>query len=98
MLQLEASLRRGALSCDWDPLARLAARRAAASRAASAVLPPVVTPAPAPLEAQLSTPLADASAPGTPNTLATEPGRLHAMLRPCGSGLHHPYMLICTRE
>ena len=77
MLQLEASLRRGALSRDWDPLARLAARQATASRAASEALPPVAVPPPAPPapgEVHPSTPQADASAPGTPNTLAVETG------------------------
>ena len=90
MLQLEASLRRGALSRDWDPLARLGARRAAASRAASEALPPVAAapaPAPAPsrpVEAQPSTPQADASAPGTPKTLPGEFGK------PYQSPMHVP--------
>ncbi len=96
MLQLEASLRRGALSRDWDPLARLAARRAA-----SEALPPVATapatalaPSP-PVKAQPSTPQADASAPGTPKTLSGELGNpyqppMHAPRSP----FHHVY--ICS--
>jgi len=79
MLQLEANLRRGALSRDWDPLARIAARKAAASRAASEALPPVAESAQearsAPVEAQPTTPQADNSAPGTPRTLAADIGK-----------------------
>ena len=80
MLQLESNLRRGALSRDWDPLARIAARKAAASRAASEALPPVPEPAQearsAPVEAQPTTPQADTSAPGTPGTVAADIGKV----------------------
>ena len=75
MLQLEASLRLRALSRDWDPLARLAARRAASEALppVAAALAPASAPSP-PVEAQPSTPQADAPAPGTPQTLSGELG------------------------
>lgn len=92
MLQLEANLRRGVLCRDWDPLARLAARKAtAASRTASEALPPGPTMDPEPaasLDPQPSTPVAGSATPRTLQTLAASTGKRiipvpSGMLAPC---------------
>ena len=80
MLQLEASLRRGGLIKDWDPLARLAARKATqAGRVASEALPPAKQPVQEPAAPvatpQPTMPHTDATAPGTPQTEADEVGK-----------------------
>ena len=79
MLQLEANLRRGSLCQDWDPLARLAARKAtAASRTASEALPPGPATDPEPaasLDPQPSTPQAGNATPRTLETLAATTGK-----------------------
>ena len=80
MLQLEACLRRGALIKDWDPLARLAARKATeAGRVASEGLAPTKEPVQEPaapvVTPQPTTPHTDSTAPGTPQTEAEEAGK-----------------------
>ena len=80
MLQLEACLRRGALIKDWDPLARLATRKATeAGRVASEALPPAKEPVREPAAPvatpQPTTPHADDTALGTPQTEADEAGK-----------------------
>ena len=93
MLQLEAHLRRGSLCQDWDPLARLAARKAtAASRTASEALPPgpIVDPEPAAsLDPQPSTPQAGNT---TPRTLETLPATTGKGIFPSSSSMIVPCM------